>query len=262
MELKNIFLLTLCLLEFTLSAAPKNIFIAGDSTCDGKANGKIIGWGKFLGDYVTANVNNQAHSGQSARTFYRDGRWNNLIKGVSKGDYVIIQFGHNDGGGPTAAKNRGSVDGTGDKTVTVTVNGAKEVVHTFPWYIKYFANQVKDKGATPLLMSHTPTFTFKNGKVGQAGKFAEYMKMVSNELKIPFIDHYNYIARNWEFLGEKYLREHNWFPNDHTHTSPEGADFNAKMVISAIKCEKIKDLVDVLGKKADTVNYPCYLSKK
>ena len=83
---------------------PKNIFIAGDSTADSnKTNkGATIGWEKFLGDYLTIPVHNHALSGQSARTFYRDGGWANLIKNVSKGDYyyVIIQLGHNDVGGP------------------------------------------------------------------------------------------------------------------------------------------------------------------
>ena len=261
MENKLIILL-LCIITNAFSAAPNTIFIAGDSTADGRGanNGKTAGWGKYLGDYLKVKVQNHAVSGQSARTYYRDGGWNNLIKEVSKGDYVFIQFGHNDVGGPN--KNpKGAAGGEGDETVTVNVNGKDEVVHTFPWYIRYFANQVLEKGATPLVLSLTPNFSFVDGKIPEPSRFAGYMKLVSEELKIPFIDHYNYIARNWEVLGEKYIREHNWFPADYKHTSPEAADFNAKMVISGIKCKKIKDLLDVLGSKADTVNYPCMVDK-
>ena len=257
MQTKIIFLI-LFIISTVFSAAPNTIFIAGDSTADGRGanNGKTAGWGKYLGDYLKVKVNNQAVSGQSARTFYRDGAWNNLIKDVQKGDYVFIQFGHNDVGGPNSNP-KGAAGGTGDETVTVTVNGKEEVVHTFPWYIRYFANQVLEKGATPLVLSLTPNFSFVDGKIPEPSRFAGFMKLVSEELKIPFIDHYNYIARNWEVLGEKYLKEHNWFPADYKHTSPEAADFNAKMVISGIKCQQIPDLVEALGSKAETVNYPC-----
>ena len=261
MENKLIILL-LCIITNAFSAAPNTIFIAGDSTADGRGanNGKTAGWGKYLGDYLKVKVQNHAVSGQSARTYYRDGGWNNLIKEVSKGDYVFIQFGHNDVGGPN--KNpKGAAGGEGDETVTVNVNGKDEIVHTFPWYIRYFANQVIEKGATPLVLSLTPNFSFVDGKIPEPSRFAGYMKLVSEQLKIPFIDHYNYIARNWEVMGEKYLREHNWFPTDYKHTSPEAADFNAKMVISGIKCQKIQDLLEVLGSKADTVNYPCMVNQ-
>ena len=244
MKYKFIIVISFYLISLTFAEAPKNIFLAGDSTADenGGHNGKTAGWGKFFADYISAKLHNHAVSGQSARTFYRDGAWNNLIKEVSQGDYVFIQFGHNDVGGPNSNP-KGAAGGTGDETVTVTVNGKEEIVHTFPWYIRYFANQVLEKGATPVVLSLTPNFSFENGKVVEPSRFAGFMKLVSDELKIPFIDHYNYIARNWEILGEGYIREHNWFPADYKHTSPEGADFNAKMVVSAIKCQNIEDLV-------------------
>ena len=262
MKYKFIIVISFYLISLTFAEAPKNIFLAGDSTADenGGHNGKTAGWGKFFADYISAKLHNHAVSGQSARTFYRDGAWNNLIKEVSQGDYVFIQFGHNDVGGPNSNP-KGAAGGTGDETVTVTVNGKEEIVHTFPWYIRYFANQVLEKGATPVVLSLTPNFSFENGKVVEPSRFAGFMKLVSDELKIPFIDHYNYIARNWEILGEGYIREHNWFPTDYKHTSPEGADFNAKMVVSAIKCQNIEDLVAVLSAKAETVNYPCLVTE-
>jgi lysophospholipase L1-like esterase len=262
MKYKFIIVISFYLISLTFAEAPKNIFLAGDSTADenGGHNGKTAGWGKFFADYISAKLHNHAVSGQSARTFYRDGAWNNLIKEVSQGDYVFIQFGHNDVGGPNSNP-KGAAGGTGDETVTVTVNGKEEIVHTFPWYIRYFANQVLEKGATPVVLSLTPNFSFENGKVVEPSRFAGFMKLVSDELKIPFIDHYNYIARNWEILGEGYIREHNWFPADYKHTSPEGADFNAKMVVSAIKCQNIEDLVAVLSAKAETVNYPCLVTE-
>lgn len=261
MKFEITLLISVCLVFQSFEAPPKTIFIAGDSTADanGGHNGQTEGWGKHLGQYVSCNVNNQAVSGQSSRTFWRDGGWANLIKDVNAGDYVFIQFGHNDAGGPNATP-KGSVVGTGDETVTVNVNGVDEVVHTFPWYIRQMANQVLEKGATPLVLSLTPNFSFVDGKVSEPNRFAGYMKLVSEELNIPFIDHYSYIARNWEVLGEQYIIDNNWFPTDKKHTSPEAANFNAQMIISAIKCQKIEDLLSVLNNNGNAVNYPCLVS--
>jgi len=231
------------------------IYIAGDSTADnnGANNSKTAGWGKYLGDYFSVPVNNQAKSGQSARTFWRDGRWNALIKNVRKGDYVLIEFGHNDTGGPNTVAKKGSVVGTGNETVKV----GNEIVHTFPWYIRQMAKQVLDKGATPVLMSNTPNFSFNKGKVPASGRFGGYMKLVAEEMKIPFIDHYNYIARQWEKLGEIGIKSKNWFPTDYKHTAPGAADFNAQMIVNAAKCQNIKDLVSALNTKGNQVKYSC-----
>jgi len=239
---------------------PRTIFIAGDSTADnyGANNGKTNGWGKYLGDYVTSTVNNQAKSGQSARSYWRDGRWKNLINGVSKGDYVFIQFGHNDVGGPNAKTERGSAGGEGDETVTVTLsNGQQEIVHTFPWYISQMAKQVIAKGATPVVMSYTPNFSFVNGKVPEGSRFQGYMKLVATQLNIPFIDLYSYIARQWEKLGENYIKSNNWFPTDYKHTAPAAADLNAQLILNAAKCQNLKDLVAALNDKGKRINYPC-----
>jgi lysophospholipase L1-like esterase len=239
---------------------PNTIFIAGDSTADeyGANNGKTNGWGKYFRDYVTCNVNNQAKSGQSARTFWRDGRWNSLIAGVSRNDYVFIQFGHNDVGGPHNASEKGAAGGEGDETVTVTrSNGQQEVVHTFPWYIRQMCNQVIAKGAKPVLLSYTPNFSFTDGKVGEGSRFQGYMKLVADEMKIPYIDLYSLIARKWEELGENYIKSNNWFPTDYKHTSPVAADFNAQMVVTGIKCVKIQDLIAVLNNKGNAVNNQC-----
>eukprot|EP00833_Pecoramyces_ruminatium_P014926 jgi/Orpsp1_1/1188958/evm.model.d7180000068520.1 len=239
---------------------PGTIFIAGDSTADenGANNRKTNGWGKYIKDYVSCNVSNQAHSGESARTFWRDGRWNSLIAGVKKNDYVFIQFGHNDVGGPNNASEKGSAGGEGDETVTVTrKNGQQEVVHTFPWYISEMCKQVIAKGAKPVVLSYTPNFSFTNGKVGEGSRFQGFMKLVGTRLDIPYIDLYSLIARKWEELGEAYIKNNNWFPTDYKHTSPEAADFNAQMVVTGIKCVNIPDLVAVLNNKGKGVNNQC-----
>ncbi|ORX86679.1 SGNH hydrolase [Anaeromyces robustus] len=240
---------------------PNTLFIAGDSTGDSTTanGGKTVGWGKFLSNYVTCNVQNHAKSGRSARTFWREGRWTTLMNGVQAGDYVFIQFGHNDGGGPYHEKERGCVDGTGNESVTVTLkSGEKEVVHTFPWYIRQMANQVLAKKAHPILLTQTPRKIFTNGKIETPGRFHDYMIMVAKELNIPCINMFKYIARQYESLGEAYLNNNGWFPVDYLHPSPTAADFDAKLLVNAFsKCQPISELIAVLNDKGKAVNYDC-----
>ena len=232
----------------------KTIFIAGDITA--KSSGSTKGWGEYLSQYVSADVENEAFSGQTARTFYREGKWNNLVKKITKGDYVFIQFGHFEEGN-AETNSKCSVEGKGDETISVSVDGIEEIVHTFPWYIKYFANQVLTKEGIPVLLSPTPEFSFVDGKISKTNQYQEYMKSVSNELKILYIDHYSYIANNMESLGENYIKENNWFPIDKVQTSPEAAESNAKMLINGIKCLNNEDMISILNEEELNSDYPC-----
>src|SRR5438105_1643257 len=142
------------------AAEAPSIFIAGDSTA---ANGMpgAIGWGKpfvALFDPSKVNVVNSARGGRSSRTFVTEGFWERLIADVKTGDYVLIQFGHNDGGpinGPQIA--RGSLPGLGEETQEIEnlLTGQHETVHTFGWYMTKMVRETKAKGAMPILVSLT-----------------------------------------------------------------------------------------------------------
>ncbi len=83
------------------------IFLAGDSTeAPGGGHNGTEGWGQYLKysfDHRTALVNNSAFAGRSARSFTREGRFQAIADLVKPGDWVIIEFGHNDGGSPYPA---------------------------------------------------------------------------------------------------------------------------------------------------------------
>lgn len=66
---------------------------------NGANDGVTDGWGQYLGGYLTIPVVNKAIGGRSARSFTREGRFNEVAGLVKSGDYVVIEFGHNDGGG-------------------------------------------------------------------------------------------------------------------------------------------------------------------
>ncbi|ORX52257.1 SGNH hydrolase [Piromyces finnis] len=236
------------------------IFIAGDSTVDNKGGGNgTVGWGKLLSNYVTIPVYNHARAGRSTRSFMREGKWDALINDVKEGDYVFIEFGHNDGGGPYQEKERGVVDGEGDNSVTVRLSsGEMEVVHTYSWYLRTFANQVRAKKANPIILTQTPRKVFQNGRIETPGRFVTYAMNVAKQLGIPCIDMYNYIARQYESLGEGYLNQNKYFPNDNVHTSEAAADLNTRILVNAFsKCEKIPGLAAVLNDKGKAVNLIC-----
>ena len=96
--------LALIQLSFILTADKAiTIFNAGDSTAaerDTSNNNPERRWGQMLQDYFNKNfvvVENHARRGRSSKSFIDEGRWDEILKNMKKGDYVIIQFGHNDG---------------------------------------------------------------------------------------------------------------------------------------------------------------------
>src|SRR5689334_18033090 len=128
------------------------IWIAGDSTA-ARGRGAIQqGWAVPFADYfdpAKVNVANRARGGRSSRTFINEGLWDQLLEGVKKGDTVLIQFGHNDGGPIDKAPGRGSLPGLGEETKDIenAVTHRPETVHTFGWYLRKMISDTKAKGA-------------------------------------------------------------------------------------------------------------------
>lgn len=87
-------------------ATTPKVYLAGDSTMVATGNNDgTAGWGKYLPDYISLQVLNYAVAGRSARSYTREGRFNTLASLVTAGDYVVIEFGHNDGGSITPTDN-------------------------------------------------------------------------------------------------------------------------------------------------------------
>ena len=97
------FLAILVCSSFVLLKKEKpTLYIIGDSTVrngDGRGGNSQWGWGSFIADYFDTTkirVLNLAIGGRSSRTFITEGRWDKILNDLKKGDYVIMQFGHND----------------------------------------------------------------------------------------------------------------------------------------------------------------------
>ncbi len=231
-------LLTRIILAMSLAApalALPTVFIAGDSTAN---NTEHTGWGDPFADYFDAakiNVLNRARAGRSARTFLNEGLWDKIAADLRKDDYVLIQFGHNDGGAPDKPPARGDLPGIGEESQEFTMpDGKRETIYTFGWYLRKFIHDAKAKGAHPIVLSLTVRNIWKDGRVERgSGQFALWSQQVAEAEKVPFVDQTNIIADAFEKMGEEKVKP--LFPVDHTHTSPEGADLNARLVVAGLK---------------------------
>ena len=230
--------------------APPNlptVFIAGDSTAAKGAGAEQQGWGVPFADYFAPEkitVVNRARGGRSSRTFMSEGLWDELLAEVKSGDFVLIQFGHNDGdainepppGSEQPLRARGSLPGLGEETQEIdnAVTKKHEVVHTVGWYVRKMIADVEAKGATPIVLSLTVRNIWKDGKVERgSGNFRAWDREIAQTAGVGFVDVTRIIADRYQELGESMVKT--FFPKDHSHTNAIGADFIASAVFAGLK---------------------------
>lgn len=117
--------LSLPALVASVLAAPTThptVYLAGDSTmAPGGGGSGTQGWGEYLQYSLSIPVVDSAIAGRSARSYTREGRFDAIVSKVKVGDFVIIEFGHNDGGSVTPTDNgRSDCAGTGTETCATT----------------------------------------------------------------------------------------------------------------------------------------------
>lgn len=222
-----------------LSKNKPTIYIIGDSTVR-NTNRPQCGWGEMIGelfDTAKISISNQAMAGRSTRTFIKEKRWDNVLSTLKKGDYVIMQFGHNEGGKPDTSRAgyRAVLRGTGDETVKLTwKDGTVETVHTYGWYLKKFIREAKEKGAMPIVCSMIPRNQWADSKVKRADNdFGKWAKEVAEKEGAYFIDLNAITADKYDELGPDEVKK--LFHGDHTHTNEEGAKINALSVVQGIR---------------------------
>ncbi len=218
------------------------IFVVGDSTANNHANGGL-GWGDpFITHFDPAKVNvlNRARAGRSSRTFITEGLWDKVLSEMKKGDFVLIQFGHNDAGKINdETRARGSLPGVGEETQEIDnlLTKKHEVVHTYGWYMRKMIADTKAKGARPIILSLTVRNIWKDGRVERgSGKFGQWAAEIAKSQNVEFIDLTTIIADRYEELGQDKVQA--LFGPDHTHTSPAGAELNAELVVAGLKTLK------------------------
>lgn len=216
------------------------LFTIGDSTVKNKDNGDSMwGWGSVIAelfDTTRIAVENHAMAGRSARTFMDEGRWEKVYKALRPGDFVLIQFGHNDGGDINVGKARGELPGAGpeSKVFKMEKTGKNQVVYTYGWYLRKFIMDAREKGATPIIVSHTPRNIWTKGKIESNKKsFGTWARQAALQTGTYFIDLNEITGRKLQSLGEGNVGD--FYKNDHTHTSKKGARLNAEGIADGLR---------------------------
>jgi len=235
------------------------VFFTGDSTVKNadKADDGMWGWASqasIVFDESKITLVNAGRAGRSTRSFIREGLWEKVYNSLQPGDFVTIQFGHNDICPITDAKARGVIAESKDTMHVYKLdNGTYEVVYSFGWYLKKMIDDCREKGATPILVSLTPRNEWPGGKIERRdGSYGKWYREVVKETGVEFIDLHNISA---DFLDKKFsvkklpedkekakakiaeLKEKAgmYFKQDHTHASKLGAQMNAKSFAKGLK---------------------------
>jgi len=236
--IKNLLLTITFVFGFlTTVQRPIHIFMIGDSTM---ANKKVEaeperGWGQMLPNYFTdkISVSNHAQNGRSSKSFIGEGRWQAVLDSLQPGDYVIIQFGHNDMK-PDSARHT-------DPQTTYRANLIR------------FIQDSREKGAIPILCTSIirRKFNERDSLIDTHGDYPVVTREVARELNVPLLDlqaKTNQLVTEYGAEKSKALflytlpRE---YPNrangvkDDTHLNITGAAKVAEMAIEEMKALKL-----------------------
>jgi lysophospholipase L1-like esterase len=218
------------------------LFLVGDSTVKTNTKGQQ-GWGDplvGLFDPAKIKVENRAIGGRSSRTFQTEGRWDKVLAAARKGDFVLVQMGHNDGGpldDPRRA--RGSLRGTGEETREIDnpITRRKEVVHTYGWYLRKYVADARAKGMIPVLLApipHCPRLPVERGEV-EKNPYVAWAEEVAKAEKVPFVNLNRLVLARYAGMAPADVKAKYFTPADNTHTSPAGARLNAACVAEGLR---------------------------
>lgn len=226
--MKRLTLILLALVVATSAMAQPTLFLIGDSTCANKKLDKENperGWGQLFQALVCAplKVENHAVNGRSTKSFRDEGRWQVVCDRLQEGDYVFIQFGHND-------------QKKSDSTRYTTPERYAE-------NLTRYVRETRERGARPILLTPIVRRKWENGQlIDTHTPYSEAMRRVAHLEQVPWID-MEALTREWvQGLGDETSKEYYmWvkaggcplYPDgkeDDTHLNVRGAHEVARMV--------------------------------
>ena len=246
--MKKMMLIAAAVFGCAVHCSSADIHLAGDSTCATyrEQSRPQNGWGQVLNEFCKDNVKvcNLAAGGRSSKSFIEEGRWQKLLKGAKPGDYVVVQFGHNDQHkGPKNAYRH-----TDPET-------------TYKDFLRIYAKDAKAKKLNLIVATPVPCCKFdKNGKIAARLNLPAYRKAmieVAQEVNVPVIDMYQVLSDKLEKAGEQEAQKFYMFikvgeyPNlklkndrkDWVHLQKKGALEFAKTFTE--ECKRLKlDIVE------------------
>jgi lysophospholipase L1-like esterase len=219
------------LFSFTFIPKKTKLYIIGDSTAANKEEKAYpeTGWGMALQSYFKADVivDNRALNGRSTKSFRAEKRWDPILAQLNPGDYVFIEFGHN------------------DEKVDKPAVGVS--LADFKINLVNYVKETRSKKAFPVLLTPISRRSFKNGVLLDShGDYPRITRQVADSLGVPLIDMLVKTESLLNRLGEEpsiklfnHVDSGNVnYPNgkkDNTHLSPEGAKQVAGLVVKGIK---------------------------
>lgn len=251
-------------MPFVAGSSRKNnnpvVFIIGDSTGktgSGKGENGQWGWGSFFEHFFDSSritVENHALGGRSSRTFITEGLWDKVLHGLRKGDYLFVQFGHNDGGPLNTGRARASLKGTGDESETVIMerHGGPEEVFTFGHYLRTYIRQAKAQGVNVIVMSHTPGNWWTDEKMTRCDlTYGKWSKEVAGQEGVFYLDMNDLAAQKYEAMGPEATKA---YFIDNVHTSAKGAILHAKTIAEGVVEMKECSIGQYINKQAHSEN--------
>jgi len=249
--MKRIFVLfaAFTLMAFVLPQKRKiKIYLIGDSTvCDYEpTRAPITGWGmpfKYFFD-SSVTIDNRAKGGRSTRTFISETRWQPIADSLQKGDYVLMQFGHNDEAKEPQYKDRYTP------------------VPDYKTNLAKFITETRAKGATPVLITPVSRMRFKD-RVAQEThvEYTAAVYEVAKQYNVPLIDLDKKSRELYQQMGEENTKllfmqlapgEHPSYPDgqkDNTHFNEYGARRMAELVLQGLKEAKVELVNHVVNQK-------------
>lgn len=192
------------------------IYLAGDSTVTDQAEAPWAGWGQFLPRFFKPDrvvVSNHAESGETLSSFLGERRMEKVLTTLQPGDYLLIQFGHND------MKQTGA-DAGADKNYTRL--------------LKEFVATARKHGARPVLVTPMHRTSFDaSGKITESlGEYPDAMRRVAQEDEVPLVDLNAFSKKYYESLGPEATRK---LFVDETHSNEAGAHEFARFIAAEIQ---------------------------
>ncbi len=223
----SILILVLILEACTGVQKPIDVYMVGDSTMSDKKAEVYpeTGWGQVFDEFFDeqVTVHNHAVNGRSTKSFITEGRWQTVLDSLKQGDYVFIQFGHND------QKDQDSARYT-------------DPYGTYSQNLEKYVRESRDKGATPILLTSIVRRKFdENGQLLDThGDYPLAMRAVAKDLDVGLIDLQKLTADLVQSMGDEPSKEvYLWTePNDRF---PEGRQDDTHLRVAGAK--KVAELV-------------------
>lgn len=287
MSLKKLFTLSVAFLMMATATVAQKVHTCGDSTMAPYDESATVtrGWGMYLQQFIKDyTVVNYARGGRDTRGFYNEtDRWGAVKKSMQAGDYVIVQFAHND-------EKNGGMDGMALKAYYESIGNTEEANNvdtrgsvpttTYKEYLRKYVEETRALGGNPILVAPACRSYFDGSKIKRNGRhdlgdsysvltengpvsgqsvpesdhsmdYPYQMKLVAEEMNVPFIDLTTATKELYESYGDAKCHEFLFDGEGSTHFNTTGA------VLVARKCA---ELMKAQGILADNIVLPTDLS--